>query len=60
MNPINTIRFIPIEAIISCMSSYTFKDKWMCPIIQKGIAKFCEIQINVNLTRVFNTMMGWN
>ena len=53
INPAKTTRFNPMEVIISYRSWYTLVDKWICPIIQNGIARFWLIQIIVNFINLF-------
>jgi len=47
--------FIPKDIIISCMSSYTFIVKCICPTIQNGIDKFAEIQVSKYTMNFFIT-----
>jgi len=53
INPAKTTRFNPMEVIISYRSWYTLVDRWICPTIQNGIARFWLIQIVVNFINLF-------
>ena len=53
MNPAVTIRFIPMEASISYISSYTFVLKWICPTIQKGTDKLLDTHESVYFRKYF-------
>ena len=53
INPAKTTRFNPMEVIISYRSWYTLVDRWICPTIQNGIARFWLIHIIVNFINRF-------
>ncbi len=56
IKPAATIKFIPIEANISYISSYTFVLKWICPTIQKGTAKFPDTHERVYFRKYFTVL----